>query len=309
MESKFKTDSTEIIKEEIDLKEIFSIIWKGKKKIIILAAIFSILAMIYSLSLPNIYQSKALLSPVAEKSMSKISQSYAGLAAFAGLNISSGKDTNTLRALEKVNSFSFFKENILPKIFLPNLVAVDSWNANQNIIEYDNNLYNQKSKKWADEAEIPSDQKSFKIFKGILNVTEDSNTGFVTISIKHKSPYISMKWTELVVKELNFFFRSKDKLEAEAAMNYLNTQIARTNFVEVKQAIAQVLQQKTQQLVLIEVTDFYIFEYIDPPKVEEEKDEPSRALISILGLILGTIFGLSIVLFNYYWIKESQHKS
>ena len=92
-------------------------------------------------------------------------------------------------------------------------------------------------------------------------------------------------------------------------MNYLNTQIARTNFVEVKQAIAQVLQQKTQQLVLIEVTDFYIFEYIDPPKVEEEKDEPSRALISILGLILGTIFGLSIVLFNYYWIKESQHKS
>ena len=206
MESKFKTDSTEIIKEEIDLKEIFSIIWKGKKKIIILAAIFSILAMIYSLSLPNIYQSKALLSPVAEKSMSKISQSYAGLAAFAGLNISSGKDTNTLRALEKVNSFSFFKENILPKIFLPNLVAVDSWNANQNIIEYDNNLYNQKSKKWADEAEIPSDQKSFKIFKGILNVTEDSNTGFVTISIKHKSPYISMKWTELVVKELNFFF-------------------------------------------------------------------------------------------------------
>ena len=47
------------------------------------------------------------------------------------------KDKNTLRALEKVNSFSFFKENILPKIFLPDLVAVDSWNANENIIEYD----------------------------------------------------------------------------------------------------------------------------------------------------------------------------
>ena len=86
-------------------------------------------------------------------------------------------------------------------------------------------------------------------------------------------------------------------------MIYLNNQIARTNFVEVKQAIAQVLQQKTQQLALIEVTDFYVFEYIDPPKVEEEKDEPSRSLISVLGLILGTIFGISFVIFNYYRIK------
>ena len=305
MENKTKADNTEILKEEIDLKEIFSAIWQGKYLIVSLAASFSILAMIYSLSLPNIYQSKALLSPVGEDNINNTFQNYAGLASLAGINISpQGKDKNTLRALEKVNSFSFFKENILPKIFLPDLVAVDSWNANENIIEYDDNLYNQNLDKWIAKSEIPSEQESFKVFKKILNVTKDINTGFVTISVRHKSPIVSMEWTELVVKELNYFFRSKDKLEAEAAMIYLNNQIARTNFVEVKQAIAQVLQQKTQQLALIEVTDFYIFEYIDPPKVEEEKDEPSRSLISILGLILGTIFGISFVIFNYYRIKQ-----
>tara|TARA_A100001388_G_C28756220_1_gene495083 strand:- start:1059 stop:1976 length:918 start_codon:yes stop_codon:yes gene_type:complete len=305
MENKTKADNTEILKEEIDLKEIFSAIWQGKYLIVSLAASFSILAMIYSLSLPNIYQSKALLSPVGEDNINNTFQNYSGLASLAGINISpQGKDKNTLRALEKVNSFSFFKENILPKIFLPDLVAVDSWNANENIIEYDDNLYNQNLDKWIAKSEIPSEQESFKVFKEILNVTKDINTGFVTISVRHKSPIVSMEWTELVVKELNYFFRSKDKLEAEAAMIYLNNQIARTNFVEVKQAIAQVLQQKTQQLALIEVTDFYIFEYIDPPKVEEEKDEPSRSLISILGLILGTIFGISFVIFNYYRIRQ-----
>ena len=305
MENKTKADNTEILKEEIDLKEIFSAIWQGKYLIVSLAASFSILAMIYSLSLPNIYQSKALLSPVGEDNINNTFQNYAGLASLAGINISpQGKDKNTLRALEKVNSFSFFKENILPKIFLPDLVAVDSWNASENIIEYDDNLYNQNLDKWIAKSEIPSEQESFKVFKKILNVTKDINTGFVTISVRHKSPIVSMEWTELVVKELNYFFRSKDKLEAEAAMIYLNNQIARTNFVEVKQAIAQVLQKKTQQLALIEVTDFYIFEYIDPPKVEEEKDEPSRSLISVLGLILGTIFGISFVIFNYYRIKQ-----
>ena len=305
MENKTKADNTEILKEEIDLKEIFSAIWQGKYLIVSLAASFSILAMIYSLSLPNIYQSKALLSPVGEDNINNTFQNYAGLASLAGIDISpQGKDKNTLRALEKVNSFSFFKENILPKIFLPDLVAVDSWNANENIIEYDDNLYNQNLDKWIAKSKIPSEQESFKVFKKILNVTKDINTGFVTISVRHKSPIVSMEWTELVVKELNYFFRSKDKLEAEAAMIYLNNQIARTNFVEVKQAIAQVLQKKTQQLALIEVTDFYIFEYIDPPKVEEEKDEPSRSLISVLGLILGTIFGISFVIFNYYRIKQ-----
>ena len=62
--------------------------------------------------------------------------------------------------------------------------------------------------KWIAKSEIPSEQESFKVFKEILNVTKDINTGFVTISVRHKS-HVSMEWTELVVKELNYFFRSK----------------------------------------------------------------------------------------------------
>ena len=42
------------------------LIWESKRIIIATTATFSILAIIYSLSLPNIYESKALLSPVNE---------------------------------------------------------------------------------------------------------------------------------------------------------------------------------------------------------------------------------------------------
>ena len=68
--------------------------------------------------------------------------------------------------------------------------------------------------------------------------------------------------------------------------------MAQTSFSEIKLVIAQLLQQKMQQLTLIEASDFYVFEYIDPPAAMENKSEPSRAAICIIGAIL-IKFGLA----------------
>ena len=55
-----------------------------------------------------------------------------------------------------------------------------------------------------------------------------------------------------------------------------------------------------QQLTLIEASDFYVFEYIDPPAVMENKSEPSRAAICIIGAILGGLLGCLIAVVRYY---------
>ena len=56
-------------------------------------------------------------------------------------------------------------------------------------------------------------------------------------------------------------------------MEYLNAQMSQTSFAQIRQVIAQLLQQKIQQLTLIEVRDFYVFDYIDPPAVMEFKSD------------------------------------
>ena len=131
-----------------------------------------------------------------------------------------------------------------------------------------------------------------------------NKNGFISILVNHQSPYVAKVWVELIVDQLNYFYRSKDRLEAEAAVDYLNIQIAKTSFTEIKQVIAQLLQQKTQQLTLIEVNEFYVFDYIDPPSVMEEKAEPSRAIICILGALLGGIIGVIVVLINFFFINR-----
>ena len=288
--------------DEIDIKSLFKTILNGKLLIIVSTGLFAIIALIYSLSLSNIYQSTALLSPVGDQSSSSQSlNNIGGLASLAGINISSTSGGNSTKAITKITTLSFFEENILPNIFLPDLMAVKKWDEESNSIIYNAN-YNFQTAKWA---EIPHPQESYKDFKDLLQVSQDYDTKFLTISIKHESPYIAKEWAELVVHEINNSFRAKDKREAESAMKFLNSQMALTSYTEIKQVVAQILKQKIQQLTLIEANDYYVFSYLDQPAVPRKKAEPSRFSICILGAILGFMLGILIVLIRSYF-KEYQ---
>lgn len=312
MEKKSNLDNLSSEKDLINLSEIISIISQEKFFIIIFSFVFSLAVLIYSFSLPNMYKSEALLSPVKEEdSINSSLRNLGGLAGLAGINLSSfnSSEAKAMIAIEKLSSLSFFTDQILPNIFLPDLMAINSWNSKTNIIIYDNDLYDVSTKSWVrdfknPQTAIPSAQESFIVFSDLLSISEDQSKNLVAINIKHQSPYIAKSWTELVVEELNNYFRTKDKLRAQAAMKYLNKQMIETKFVEVKQAIAQILQQKTQQLTLIEVSDFYVFDYVDPPVVMEEKAEPSRALICILGSMLGGFLAVIISLIRFYFFNK-----
>jgi LPS O-antigen subunit length determinant protein (WzzB/FepE family) len=286
-------------KEEIDLIGLLKLIWESKRIIIATTSVFSIVAVIYSLTLTNIYESKALLSPVSESVGSNQSMSnVAGLANLAGINISNAGNSNSLKAIKKAETISFFIDNILPNIFLPDLMAVKSWDAETNTIFYDPDKFDNESQSFTEK---PSAQESYKKFKDIFQLSQNLTTGLVTVSIKHPSPFISKQWTHLIVNQINEFFRVNDKIEAQAAMDFLNAQMAQTSYNEIKLVIAQLLKQRMQQLALIEANDFYIFSYLDPPMVMEEKIEPNRPSIVILGAIFGVMLGILYVIIRDFF--------
>ena len=299
MENNIKTPTNE---DEIDLKKLLDLMWSGKWVIIALTISSSIIAVLVSISLPNVYKSEALLSPVvSEAAPSAAMSKMGGFASLAGINIQTKSVGNSTKALKKLRTLSFYEDNILPNIFLPDLMALDSWDSKNNKIIYDKNVFNSDTQTWN---KIPSPQKSYKYFMRVLEFSRDYDTSFITISVRHQSPYIAQEWTNLIVNQLNDFFRTNDKREAQAAMDFLNTQMAQTSYTEIKQVIAQLLQNKMQQLTLIEANDFYVFSYLDPPKVMEEKIEPNRKSISILGAVLGGLLGILIVIIREFLSKK-----
>jgi hypothetical protein len=293
--------------DEIDLKEFFYVLFQGKWIILSVTTFISIIGVMYSLSLPNIYQSKALLVPVnSSSSLSGALGSVSGLAGLAGISLPSGGDEgNSAKAIQKINSLSFFENNILKNIHLPDLMAVKSWNSKTNTVAFDENIYDTNSNTWIRDfsyprQQIPSAQESFAEFRTKLSLSEDKKSGFTTISIKHQSPYIAKQWTELIVSEVNRFYRQKDKLESEKAASYLNQQISMTSLSEIKQVLAQLLQEETKKLTLIEANQSYVFDYIDPPAVMELKSEPKRSIICIFSAFLGAMLSILLVLVKHY---------
>jgi hypothetical protein len=298
--------------DETDLRELFDVLLEGKWIIVSLTAFVSIIGVIYSLLLPNIYESKSILVPVNPSSgIAGALGSYGGIAGIAGINLPAGGDEgNSAKAIKKIGSLSFFENNILPNIYLPDLMAVKSWDSKINTLVYDDSIYDTKSNTWIrdysyPQQQIPTAQESFKVFKTEhLSSSKDERSGFITISIKHQSPFVAKQWLELVVNEVNAFYRQKDRLESERAVIYINQQILMTGLSEIKQVLAQLLQEETKKLTLIEANQFYVFDYIDPPAVMEEKSEPKRALIFILSALLGGMLSILFVLISHYAIKQ-----
>ena len=60
------------------------------------------------------------------------------------------------KSYKKLRTLASIEENILPNIFLPDLMALDSWDSKSNKIIYDQNIFNNETQTWS---MIPSRSK------------------------------------------------------------------------------------------------------------------------------------------------------
>ena len=124
------------------------------------------------------------------------------MASFAGVQIPGSNATKSQEAIKRIKSFDFFSKFFLPNIKLENLMALDEWIQNGNTLIYDEKMFDDKTGKWLRKVSfpqtvIPSDQEAYRKYKNILNITNDADTGFVTLSIEHRSPIIAKKWVDI----------------------------------------------------------------------------------------------------------------
>ena len=297
--------------DEINLLKLFTILIQGKKIIGFFTFFLSIIGIIYSFLLPNIYESEAMMAPVEESSslVSGALKQYGVLSGLAGISLSDADDgNNSKKAIELMSSLSFFENYILPKIFLPDLMAIESWNDQTNTIIYDENIFIKNTNTWVRDFSypkqlIPSAQESFEVFEEHFNLKEESDSGYVVLSVKHQSPILAKQWVEIIFEEVNNFYRQKDKAKSEKSVIFLNNQMTAARLSEIRQVVASLLEESIQKLTLIEANKDYVFEYIYPPSVMEEKSEPKRVLIFIWFFLTGFMFGVIIVLLRHYLLE------
>ena len=299
--------------DEIDLRELFSVIWQGKWLIIAITAIFAIGAVIFALMQPNTYKSEALLAPASEEQgggLSALAGQFGGLASMAGINLGGGGGVDkTQMAIEVLKSRQFASQFIQNHNILPDLMAAERWDMANDKLVYDDELYNPQTKTWIREVKAPfkpepSMQEAFKAFTKVIAVNSAKDTGMVTISVEHLSPSVAQQWVTWLIKDINKVMKERDVTEAYRSSEFLENQIAKTNVADIRTILYQLIEEQTKTIMFAEVRDEYVFKTIDPALVPEEKAGPKRALICVLGTMLGGMLAVMIVLIRHFVRKE-----
>lgn len=298
--------------DEINFAELFAALWVGKKMIGGTTFIAALLSIVISLSLPNVYTATTLLSPTEQSSggLSSLISQYGGLASLAGLSLPSGGDASKAQlGIQLIQSRAFISDFVARRELLPDLMAVDSWSIDTNKVTYDPDIYDEVKKVWTREIEAPflpkpSDQEAFKEFIEILTVSEDPQTGFVSVSIEHQSPIIAAQWLQWLIEDVNAAVKAQDVSEATRSIEYLKKQVANTPLADLQAMFFELIQSQTETVMLAEVRPEYVFKTIDPAVAPEEESSPNRALICVVGTLLGGVAGSLLVLFRRQSIEQ-----
>jgi uncharacterized protein involved in exopolysaccharide biosynthesis len=301
--------NAEAFDDEIDLKELFTVLWNGKLVITLITGFAAVCAVLFAFWLPNIYESKALLAPKDEGGvggLAGLARQYGGLASLAGINIAGGggESSKSLIAQKKIQSLDFFTRCLYEEIVL-DLMAVDHWDAESGKLVINPDDFDLNSQTWVRDVSYPqqikpSAQEAHEAFLEVLSLSEDKETGLVMIAIKHQSPVVARAWVALIIEAVTEELRGSDVEEAQGSIAFLEQQRAQTSLVSLDEVFAQLIEEQTKTIMLANVSKDYVFDIIDPAVVPELKSEPKRALISILGTLLGGMLGGLLVLVRHY---------
>ena len=301
--------------DEIDLAELWSAIWSGKLLIIVISGLFAIASILYAINQPNIYRATILLAPASAQGgaggLAKMAGQFGGLASLAGFNVGGGSIDKTDLALEILKSRLFLEHFITRHDLIAPLMAAKGWDANSDELLFNENLYNVETKMWVGDSQSgvkpePSIWRAFKSFRTIFSIINDKSNGMITLTLEHYSPEVATQWLFWLVRDINTAMREQDKAEAQRSIDYLTVKLKETQLADMQTVFYQLIEEQTKTIMLAEVSQEYVLKTIDPANAPEEKAKPKRALIVVLGTMLGGILSVLIVLVRYFTNKSNQ---
>ena len=289
--------------DEIDLRKFFSVLWADKIKIIAITAIFAFSSLVYAFSLPNQYKATALLAPSQSDSggLSGALGQLGGLASLAGVSIEGGENQESHIAQEIMKSWSFIENFIAENDLAIDIYAADSWDKEKNRLQIDQSIYDSITKSWLVEDDDgqqgpPTSWQLYESFLDRVEVSEDKQSGLISVSIEYYSPQIAKKWVDLYISAINKHMQERQVEKVSRNIEYLEAQINKTDIAEMQEVFYSIIQEQIKSKMLAEASPDYVFITVSPSMEPEENSEPKRLLIFILATIIGGILSVLFVL-------------
>ena len=320
--------------DEIDVRVLFQVIWRGKKTIIWLTLLFTLFGVLYAVLTTPLYKSNISIYP--SNSETGNLRGLSGMAANFGFDIggsatdfhipdivesrrlkdrilehhwysSNLKDTTSLITLWKIDEekFSLNPMNWIAAIFERepgNLQLI--WEAEA--LEMLNERISVKEDKsglvvvsvWMEEPQLAADIANF-IRHAISDYTvsvHSTQAGFDRNFIEKRQAEVETALTS--AEETLKRFRERNRMLLESPQLQLEMERLMRE-VEIQTQVYITLQQQYELARIEEVKESPSVIILDEAKPDVEKDKPKRKLIVILSLFLGGMISVFVVLIRH----------
>lgn len=290
--------------QDINVQELLSVIW-AQKLLIILATLFAGFgSIIYSLSLENEYTSQAILTLAGQEaqsgSMGGSSGQLGGLASLAGISVG-GTSNKAALAIKTIESRDFLKHLLQFEGVLSTLVGIKQYNQKTQEVTYEDGFSSETTL-------VPDDLlflEIYKAFRGTINLSDDSKTGLISLSVTSKSPKAAYDLAIIILRELNNVYRAEALEESSKALSYLNNKLSSTMQNEVKKSMSQVIESQLKIQMFANIRENYLLKPFDNAFIPDVKSGPSRSVICMV-ITLSAFFIAIISSIAAYFFKKTK---
>lgn len=295
--------------DEIDLRELFTVLWQGKWWIFGITFLFAVAGVLYAKSLPNMYKSEGIYAPAQKQGDGGLGGQLGGLASLAGVSLGGGESNDIDQAMALITSWPFL-EGVINKHDLKSMImGVKGWNRESGELIWDEEVYDPEAKKWLREPSKgktaePSSYEVYAKFSKMLTASYDKKVGMLNISVEYYSPAVAQQWVGLVVDEINQAFRTRDMAESKKNIDYLERKISETSIAEMQAVFYGMIETQMKTLMLAEVDEQYLVKRVVEPKVAEIKSKPKRILVLAFACITGGMLSMVLVFIRYFFKEK-----
>jgi len=295
-----------IEEDEIDLRELWQTVSKGKKVITILVAVVVTLTLVYVLKLPNVYKSEAVLIPTEQESGGL--GGLGAMAAMAGISIGGGGSMTPDVAFNSLlNNYEFMKNFVAKN-------KVVEYYSDENVDKeyvfaanyrgvYD--FFKSNSDKEKDYKE-----KAFEVIKFIrknFSISSDKKTALITVSYSDSDRTYPQQIINAFLKDASKYLVENNLRIISRKLDYFEKELLTADGFELRQSISAIVSKILEEKVMMQSKVYYQCDVLTLPSESyiKDKSKPKRALILIVSFITSIILGIFLVFFLEFIRKES----
>lgn len=278
----------------------FSWLFKDIWKILASAVLFGILSVWVALSIPNQYSSSTVVaSNFGEQGGKGALSKLGGLASIAGISV--GKSNYSPEVLKEIiNSNSFLAYFIRKQKIEAVVFAAEGFSVENSSFEYNPKLYNAATQQWIRKFKYPqslepADIELVAAFKEKFSVSYDRKTELVKLNFKSYSPSFAQQTLNDLIVTFNEFMREQEVENNTLSLNFLKSELAKSNYTEVRLSLQQIMEEQYKNLALAKTRKEFAFKVIEKPLLPVLKSEPKRAFICVAITFGGVLVSLIVI--------------